>query len=126
MVLVGVYLKGRSDVQEKFDAYKTEVLIAAESQAKESAKVDARNSKLFKDAQNAYNLSLANLRSYYQLRLGKGSGSMPQISGSTTRTDDYSPDNLPPATILAGQCAETTLTLIMLQNFITRAANNAE
>ena len=126
MLLLGVYAKGRHDVQVKFDAYKVEVRAAAEAQAKESAKIDAHNAKLFKDAQNAYNTSLANLRAYYSLRNGKGGSAMPQVPGTSTGVDVYSPDNLPPTPILAGQCAETTLNLIALQNFVRGAANNAE
>ena len=126
MLLLGVYAKGRHDVQVKFNAYKTEVKAAAAEQEKESAKIDAKNQKLFKDAQNAYNTSLANLRSYYQLRYGKGSSSMPQVPGTAPGVNDYSPDNLPPTPILAGQCAETTLNLIALQNFVRGAMNNAE
>lgn len=124
MLLLGVYAKGRHDVQVKFDAYKAEVRAAAEEQAKESAKVDAKNAKLFKDTQDAYNTQLANLRSYYQLRYGKGGGSLPQVPNATAGTNDYSADNLPPTPILAGQCAETTLNLIALQSFILKAQNN--
>ena len=124
-LLLGVYFKGRHDVQVKFDAYKVEVQAAAEAQAKESAKVDARNAKLFQDAQNAYNTSLANLRAYYKLR-NNGLSPLPQVPGTALGVNDYSPDNLPPTPILAGQCAETTLNLIALQNFVRGAMNNAE
>ena len=120
------YYKGYDNQKQKFDAYKTEVAAAAEAQAKESAKVDAKNTKLFKDAQNAYNTSLANLRAYYSMRNGKGGSAVPEISSPTVGINDYSPDNLPPTPILAGQCAETTLTLLMLQNFIRSAQLNAE
>ena len=125
-LLLGVYFKGRHDVQVKFDAYKAEVHAAAEAQAKEAAKVDARNEKLFKDAQNAYNTSLANLRSYYSLRYGKSGGTLSQVPAAASGVDGYSPDNLPPTPVLAGQCAETTLNLLALQNFVRGAMNNAE
>ena len=126
MLLLGVYFKGRHDVQVKFDAYKAEVHAAAEAQAKEAAKVDARNEKLFKDAQNAYNTSLANLRSYYSLRYGKSGSALSQVPGTAPGIDGYSPDHLPPTPVLAGQCAETTLNLLALQNFVRGAMNNAE
>jgi len=125
-ILVGVYFKGRHDVQVNFDAYKAEVRAAAEEQAKESAKVDAKNQKLFKDAQNAYNTSLANLRSYYQLRYGKNSSALSQVPVTPGGADGYSPDNLPPTAVLAAQCAETTLTLVTLQNFERQRQNNME
>ena len=124
MLLGGAYMKGRHDVQLKFDAYRAEVKATADEQAKESAKVDARNAKLFKDTQDAYNTQLANLRAYYQLRIGKGGGSLPQVPNAPAGTDGYSPDNLPPTAVLAGQCAETTLNLIALQSFILKAQDN--
>ena len=40
ILLLGVYLSGKHSVQVKFDAYKAEVLAAAEAQIKESAKVE--------------------------------------------------------------------------------------
>ena len=126
LLVFGIYAKGRHDVQVKFDAYKAQVAAAAAEQAKESAKVDAKNAKLFKDTQDAYNTQLANLRAYYQLRVGKGGGSLPQVPVTTGGVNDYSPDNLPAASVLAGQCAETTLNLIALQNFVRGAMNNAE
>ena len=125
VLVLSAYVKGRHDVQVKFNAFKAEVRAAAEAQAKETAKVDTKNQKLFKDAQNAYNTSLANLRAYYKLR-NNGISPMPQVPGTTTGADVYSPDNLPPTGILAGQCAETTLNLIALQNFVRGAMNNAE
>ena len=123
---IGAYMRGRHVVQVKFDTYKAEVKAAADEQARESAKVDSRNKKLFEDSQNAYNTSLANLRAYYSMRLGKSGSSLPQVPGTATGVNDYSPDNLPPAAVLAGQCAETTLNLLSLQNFVRGAINNAE
>jgi len=121
------YMKGHRAVQVKFDAYKAEVQAAADQQTKESAKVDARNAKLFKDTQDAYNTQLANLRAYYLMRNnGKGLGTVPQVPNAPAGADGYSPDNLPPTPILAGQCAETTLKYVMLQSFILKAQNNAE
>ena len=127
LLVLGIYAKGRHDVQVKFDAYKAQVAAAAAEQAKESAKVDAKNAKLFKDTQNAYNTQLANLRAYYLMRNnGKGLGTVSQVSSAPAGADGYSPDNLPPTPILAGQCAETTLNLIALQSFVLKAQNNAE
>ena len=129
ILVLGAFMKGRHDVQVKFDAYKAEVHAAAEAQAKESAKVDEKNQKLFKDAQNAYNTSLANLRAYYSLRNGKGGGSLPQISGTSAGADDQTANDipaLPPVATLAAQCAETTLTLTSLQDWIKNVSNNME
>ena len=126
MVLLGVYIKGRHDVQVKFDTYKAEVAAAAKVQADEVAKKDAKNEKLIKETKDAYTTQLANLRAYYSLRNGKGSSALPQVSNAPTGTDGYSPDNLPSTPVLASQCAETTLKYVMLQSFILKAQNNAE
>jgi len=120
------YYKGYSNQKEKLDQYKAEVVAAAEAQAKESAKVDAKNAKLFKETKDAYNTSLANLRAYYSMRFNKGGGTMPPVSYTPSGVNGYSPDNLPATPILAGQCAETTLMLVTLQSFIKQAQNNAE
>ena len=85
-----------------------------------------KNQKLLLETKNAYNSQLANLRAYYGMRIGKSGGSMPTIPVAAGGIDAYSPDNLPPTTILAAQCAEATLTLIMLQNYERLKANNME
>ena len=120
------YYRGYSAVTLQFSQYKAEVHAAAESQAKESAKIDEINAKRIKEAQDAYSNQLAALRAYYSMRYGKSGGSVPQVSDPTSLAFGYSPDNLPPTSILAGQCAETTLNLIALQNFVRGAMNNAE
>lgn len=126
LLIFGIYMKGRHDVQINFDAYKAEVKAVADEQNKQAEKTDLKNQKLLKDTQNAYNTSIANLRTYYQLRYGKSISKLPEVSSATTGIDGYSPDNLPATPILASQCAETTLTLLSLQNFIRGVTNNAE
>lgn len=116
------YYQGYSHEKEKFDQFKAEVKAAAEEQAKEAAKIDARNKKLFEDTRNAYNASLTGLRAYYSMRLNKSGGTVPPVSYTPGGVDGYSPDNLPPASVLAGQCAETTLNLIALQNWVKNGA----
>ena len=111
------YYRGHNAVTLQFDRYKAEVTAAADQQAKETAKIDAKNKKLLEETKNAYSTSIANLRTYYQLRIAKSGGTMPSIADTTSGIAGYSPDNLPPASILAAQCAETTLTLISLQNW---------
>jgi len=120
------YYKGHSAVQARFDTYKAEVAATAAAQEEKTQQIDSKNQKLIKETKDAYNNQLANLRAYYGMRYNKSGGTMPQVPYTPGGANDYSPDNLPPTPILAGQCAETTLTLILLQQFITSAANNAE
>ena len=117
------YYKGHSAVQSAFNLYRAEVTAAAEQQTKEVAKTNAKNEQRIKETKDAYNTSLANLRIYYGMRIAKGGGSMPKISGTTSGADEYSPDNLPAPVILAAQCAETTLTLVKLQEFVKQSAD---
>ena len=112
------YYRGHSAVMLQFSQYKAEVQAAADQQAKETAQIDAKNQKRIKETQDAYNTQLANLRAYYSLRLAKGGSALPTVPYTTSAADGYSPDNLPAPVILAAQCAETTLTLVKLQDFI--------
>ena len=112
------YYHGHSAVMLQFSQYKAEVQAAADQQAKETAQIDAKNQKRIKETQDAYNTSLANLRTYYSMRLAKGGSTMPTVPYTPSAADGYSPDNLPAPVVLAAQCAETTLTLVKLQDFI--------
>ena len=126
-VIFGIYYKGRLDERKIFNEYKAEVKAAALAQEEKTRQIEAKNKKLTEETRNAYNTKLADLRAYYGMRLNsKGSGGLPQVSGASTGANGYSIDNLPAPIILASQCAETTLNLVMLQEWIRGAANNAE
>ena len=115
------YYKGHHSVQVVFDQYKAEVVAAADAQTQKTNEINVKNQKLFQETKNAYTAQLANLRTYYQLRLSKGGSAVSSVPYPAAGIDDYSPDNLPPASVLAGQCAETTLNLISLQNWAVNA-----
>ena len=126
VILGGVYLKGRHDVQVNFDQYKAEVKALAAAQEEKTKQIEAKNKRLNEETTYAYKTQLNNLRAYYGVRLNKSGSALPPIPDSTTGADGYSPDNLPAPAILAGQCAETTLNLLVLQNWVRSVANNAE
>lgn len=127
VVLGGVYAKGRHDVQVKFNAYKAEVKAAADAQEEKTRQIEAKNKRLNEETANAYKTQLAYLRSYYGMRIsGQGGSRLPKVPDTTAGIDGYSPDNLPAPAILAGQCAETTLNLLVLQNWVRGVANNGE
>ena len=115
--LFGVYYKGRLDERKIFDEYKAEVKALADAQTAETAKKDAKNAKLLKETKDAYKTQLDTLRTYYGMRLAKGSGTVPSVPSTAGGVNGYSPDNLPPTPILAAQCAEETLKLYMLQEY---------
>ena len=117
-IFMAGYYEGHSAVQSKFDTYKAEVQAAAELQAKETAKIEAKNKKLFEETKYAYDTKLTALRNYYSMRIAQGSGSLSGLPNPATGTAGYTADNLPPVATLAAQCAETTLTLYTLQNWV--------
>ena len=125
--IFGIYYKGRLDERKLFDAYKAEVKAAALAQEEKTRQIEAKNERLFKETQNAYNTKLNTLRTYYSMRIaGKGGSGLSQIPVAPSGTAGYSADNLPPVATLAAQCAETTLTLYTLQNWVKNVAYNME
>ena len=126
-VVFGIYYKGRLDERKLFNAYKAEVKAAAMAQEEKTRKIEEKNQRLFQETQNAYNTKLAALRTYYSVRVaGKGGSGLSQVPNAAPGASEYSPDNLPAPAILAGQCAETTLNLLVLQDWVRSAANNSE
>ena len=123
-----IYYKGRLDERELFNRYKAEVKAAAMAQDEKAKQIEAKNERLLKETQNAYNTKLTALRSYYSMRLAGQSGSglsqIPNASGGVDGTATYELPPLPPVETLAAQCAETTLTLYTLQNWVKDVYNN--
>lgn len=126
-VVLGIYYKGRLDEREIFNRYKAEVKAAAMAQEEKARQVEAKNQLLFKETQDAYNTKLAALRTYYGMRINKGSGTVPGLPGAATGANGaaaYELPALPPVETLAAQCAETTLTLTSLQDWVKGVYNN--
>lgn len=128
VTILGIYYKGRLDEREIFNRYKAEVKAAAMAQEENVRQIEAKNERLFKETQNAYNTKLTALRSYYSMRLAGQSGSgLPKVSNPTAGVDGsatYELPPLPPIETLAAQCAETTLTLTALQDWVKGVYNN--
>ena len=129
-VIFGIYYKGRLDERKLFDAYKAEVKAAAMAQEEKTRQIEAKNQRLFKETQDAYNTKLATLRSYYSMRIaGKSGGGLSQVpnpSGGANGAATYDLPPLPPIETLAAQCAESTLTLTMLQEWVKNVGKNME
>ena len=126
-VIFGIYYKGRLDERKLFNTYKAEVKAAAMAQEEKTRQIEAKNERLFKETQNAYNTKLAALRSYYSVRIAsKGGSGLSQIPSTPDGANGYTADNLPPVATLAAQCAETTRTLYTLQNWVKNVAYNME
>ena len=127
-VIFGIYYKGRLDERKLFNEYKAEVKAAAMAQEEKARQIEAKNERLFKETQNAYNTKLTALRSYYSMRLAGQSGSgLSKVSNPAAGADGsatYELPPLPPVETLAAQCAETTLTLTTLQDWVKGVYNN--
>ena len=128
--IFGIYYKGRLDERKLFNAYKAEVKAAAMAQEAKTKQIEAKNERLFKETQNAYNTKLTALRTYYSMRIaGQGGGGLPKVPGTaegTNGTTVYELPSLPPVETLAAQCAETTLTLTALQEWVKNVGKNME
>ena len=129
-VIFGIYYKGRLDERKLFNAYKAEVKAAAMAQEEKARQIEAKNERLFKETQNAYNTKLNALRAYYSMRIsGQGGSGLSQIPIAPAGAAGYTAYELPPlphVETLAAQCAETTLTLYTLQNWVKNVAYNME
>ena len=129
-VIFGIYYKGRLDERKLFDAYKVEVKAAAMAQEEKTKQIEAKNERLFKETQNAYNTKLNALRAYYSMRItgqgGSGLSKVPNATIGVNGTATYELPALPPVETLAAQCAESTLTLVSLQEWVKNVAYNME
>ena len=127
-VVFSIYYKGRLDEREIFNRYKAEVKAAAMAQEEQARRVEAKNQKLLEETKYAYNTKLTALRAYYSMRVaGQGGSGLSKVPGTTTGVDGsatYELPPLPPVETLAAQCAETTLTLTTLQDWVKGVYNN--
>lgn len=123
-----IYYKGRLDERELFNRYKAEVKAAAMVQEEQAKRIEAKNQKFLEETKNAYNTKLIALRSYYSMRIASQSGSgLSKVSGTASGAINpatYELPALPPVETLAAQCAETTLTLTTLQDWVKGVYNN--
>ena len=108
------YYEGHSHMKQKFDTYKAEVTAVAAQQEANTKLIEEKAQKITKETANAYKNNLNTVRSYYDgLRHSKGSSNLSTVSDASTGTPAR-----PSYDVLAGQCAETTLQIVTLQNFI--------
>jgi len=130
VTVFSIYYKGRLDEREIFNRYKAEVKAAAMTQEEQAKRIDAKNQKLLEETKNAYNTKLTALRAYYSMRItNQSSSGLPKVPGTAAGVDGstaYELPALPPVETLAAQCAETTLTLTTLQDWVKGVYNNQQ
>ena len=117
MVLGGVYMKGRHDIQVKFDAYKLEIASQAKAQEIHNQQVIEQRDLFNKGVVDGYKAKLAAANSYINSLHYNGSGSMPSTGNAATGVNGDSQNDIPSASILAADCAATTVQLVQLQQW---------
>ena len=113
------YYKGHRNTQEKFDAYKVEVAKVAAEQVAKTKVVEAQNKKVAKETADAYKTNLNAIRDYYNRMHNDGSKFVSRVPDASTGTNAA-----PSYDVLTLQCAETTLQVVSLQDFIKSIAVN--
>lgn len=115
--LIGVgYYKGHTNTQVKFDAFKSEVAKTAAEQKAKTEATNTRRAQLAKDKQHAFKSNLDLVRKHYDGLLSDGTGTVPGLPEASQGIN-----GAPSYHVLAGQCAETTLQLVTLQDYIKEA-----
>lgn len=111
----------RSEVED-FADYQAKVIAAAKAQADKTDQVIKDQKQITEDTTNAWKAALDLTRSRYAgadgVRKYASGGAMPAVSGAACRVDDAGQDSIPAAGVLAEACAETTVTLNYLQDWV--------
>lgn len=107
------YYKGHRNTQDKFDAYKAEVAAKAAEQSAKTEVINQNNNKIAKEVSNGYKNSLTAVRQHYNRMQLNGVSTVSTVSNATTGTNAA-----PTYDVLAEQCAETTLQIVTLQDYI--------
>ena len=119
VIFGGGYYKGYKNTQEKFDAYKVEVASIAAAQVAKTKVINESNNKVAKETSNAYKNNLSTVREYYNRMHNNGSEYVSRVSTASSGTNAA-----PTYDVLVGQCAETTLQIVTLQDYIKSVSLN--
>ena len=111
LVVIAIYAKGRLDEKKIFDAYKLQEQVVVQSTEKEQKQITKESSKVYK-------AKAAAVSNYYN---GMRYSSPNQVSSASTGVNAS-----PTYSVLAGQCATTTLMLTSLQQWIKDQENATE
>lgn len=119
----------RGEVSD-YASYRAEVRAAGEVQANATEQAIEDQKKITEDTTNGWNAALNHLHAYYagreRLRKSPGSGPVSPLSAAACRVNDPGEDTIPAAGNLAEACAETTVTLNYLQDWVERQAEAAK
>ena len=114
-VLFGTgYYRGYSAEKQRFDAFKAELVASAKAQEKINQQIEQKNKLIADNSKREYEAKIIALRNYYDRMRNPGSNKLPSAAITTHRVDEKATDP-----VFIGQCAETTLQLISLQDWVT-------
>lgn len=119
-VLFGTgYYRGYSAEKQRFDAFKTELEASAKAQEKINKQIEQKNKLIADNSKREYEAKIVALRNYYFNGMRHpGTNKLPSLPIATHRVDEKATDP-----IFIGQCAETTLQLVSLQDWIKAVAD---
>ena len=110
------YYKGFSGERDRFNAFKSELEAKAKAQDIINKATEEKNKLIADNVRTEYEAKLIALRNYYSKRmLDNNPNQLPTKPDPTYRVNEATTDP-----IFIGQCAETTLQLISLQDWIRK------
>jgi hypothetical protein len=114
-VLFGAgYYRGYSAEKKRFDAFKTELEASAKAQEKINQQIEQKNKLIADNSKREYEAKIVALRNYYFNGMrNPDTNKLPSAAIATHRVDEKATDP-----IFIGQCAETTLQLTSLQDWV--------
>jgi ABC-type nitrate/sulfonate/bicarbonate transport system substrate-binding protein len=114
-VLFGTgYYRGYSAEKKRFDAFKTELEASAKAQEKINQQIEQKNKLIADNSKREYEAKIIALRHYYDRLRHSDTNKLPSAAIAAHRVDEAATDP-----IFIGQCAETTLQLVSLQDWVT-------
>lgn len=102
--------------------YKAEVKAQSIAQLKINEATITQFKQATQKAQDDNTKRTAAVRSFYQRLYPDASSTTMPKTGETNKSVDYSPNNLPPTSKLAEDCAVTTVNLITLQEWAEKVS----
>jgi hypothetical protein len=113
-VLFGTgYYRGYSAEKQRFDAFKTELEASAKAQEKINQQIEQKNKLIADNSKREYEAKIVALRHYYDRLRHPDTNKLPSAAITAHRVDEKATDP-----VFIGQCAETTLQLTSLQDWV--------
>lgn len=124
IVLIGAlfgfgYYKGYSGEKQRFDTFKADLQAQVKAQEAINEATKKQQDIIGKSIRSDYENKLNSLKSYYGGVRQQSSTSLSTLPSSSISINESSTDS-----VFAGQCAQTTLMLVQLQNWTLQISND--